>query len=1124
MSDARRPDDWKVRARALDPACSFIVQAPAGSGKTELLIQRYLRLLPTVTAPEEILAITFTRKAAAEMRNRVLAALDSATGPEPESEHARQTWQLARDARAHADTEGWQLVEHPSRMRIFTIDALNAALARQMPVLSRLGGMPATSERPQELYREAARATLAELDAGDDNAAHVAHLLRHLDGDQMRAEQLLAEMLAHREQWLVPILDARESARSMLEAVLEREITGALRSVCQALPPGSGSEIAELATYAAGNLKRAEIESPILACAGLDALPGDTSEQLPAWLGIAELLMTKDGGWRKSPNKTVGMPADDKTMKARMQELLATLADATAFAANLHVLRALPPARFTDRQWEMLAALTDLLPRAAAQLQLVFAARSEVDFSEVAQAALQALGEPQAPTDLALALDYRMRHILVDEFQDTSARQYALLAQLTNGWTGDDGRTLFVVGDPMQSIYRFREAEVGLYLQARAQGIGNLALEPLRLSVNFRSQAGIVDWVNKCFREVMPAAENIADGAVAYAESVPFDPSRSSAAVSVHPAFARDSAQEADRVLEIVQASLREGGSTAILVRARPHLAAIVPRLRAEGLPVRALGIERLADRPVVQDLLALTRALLHPADRTAWLALLRAPWGGLTLADLLALAGDDPTALIGMRLDSADISKDGHARLQRVQAALESALANRARRNLRDMVEGAWLKLGGPACVPESAWGDADAFFELLEGLEQAADLDDPPGLEEAFGELWAAPDPNAGDALQVMTMHQAKGLEFDHVILPGLGRRPRNASSPLLIWMQRPREHGLSDLLIAPLHPRDGERDPVYEYVRGLQQRRDRLEQGRLLYVAATRARRRLHLLGHVTPRVDKEGEISLPAPAATTLLAQLWSSVCGEFERAFDTAAEAPGSPIGELPTVEASLQRLVADWRLPSAPDPVATTPPQAMAADDGIIEFRWAGETARRVGTVVHRALQIIAREGAAAWPAERLQAAAPAVRALLVQGGVGATELDAALARCLDALTRTLGDSTGRWLLDPGHADAHSEYALSAMLDGRLVTGIIDRSFVDADGVRWIVDYKTGAHEGGSLETFLAAERERYAPQLARYARLVRAREQRPVRLALYFPLLAAFTDWAAPATGGSDD
>ena len=123
-----------------------------------------------------------------------------------------------------------------------------------------------------------------------------------------------------------------------------------------------------------------------------------------------------------------------------------------------------------------------------------------MDFTEVAQGALRALGEPEMPTDLALALDYRIRHLLIDEFQDTSISQYDLVVKLTRRMGAGDGRSVLVVGDPMQSIYRFREAEVGLFLRARAEGIGNVALQPISLSANFRSQRGIVDWVNATFR------------------------------------------------------------------------------------------------------------------------------------------------------------------------------------------------------------------------------------------------------------------------------------------------------------------------------------------------------------------------------------------------------------------------------------------------------------------------------------------------------------------------------------------------------------------------------------------------------------------------------------------------
>ena len=134
--------DATQRQQALCPAESFIVQAPAGSGKTELLTQRFLRLLATVDEPEQVVAITFTRKAAAEMRDRILQALLAAQGPEPSAEHERSTWRLALAAMQQDDAKAWGILASPSRLRVQTIDGLCGSLVRQMPVLSRLGGQP----------------------------------------------------------------------------------------------------------------------------------------------------------------------------------------------------------------------------------------------------------------------------------------------------------------------------------------------------------------------------------------------------------------------------------------------------------------------------------------------------------------------------------------------------------------------------------------------------------------------------------------------------------------------------------------------------------------------------------------------------------------------------------------------------------------------------------------------------------------------------------------------------------------------------------------------------------------------------------------------------------------------
>jgi ATP-dependent exoDNAse (exonuclease V) beta subunit len=1130
--------DAAQRTRALDTRRSFIVQAPAGSGKTELLIQRALALLAQAQAPEEVVAITFTRKAAGEMRARILQALASAASePPPDAPHQLTTWQLARAALQRDAQAGWGIGASPDRLRIYTIDALCAGLARQMPLLSAFGALPRMVEDADALYREAARRTLAmlnESDAAAPTTRAVAQVLSHLDNDLHDGELLLADMLRSRDQWVRHVADRASPRlqRDTLEAGLAALIRDVLVGLRGLVPAPLHDELLALARFAAANLVRAAVASPIVHCAGLAALPGAEPEDVAVWGGLAALLLTKDGQLREQVDARQGFPppaaekknktqaAQLKSHKLRHEALLRALAAHPELVEALHRARTLPPPTYTDTQWATLDAVTALLPVAVAQLELVFRERGQVDFAAVSQAAVRALGGDEDPTDLALALDYRISHLLVDEFQDTSQSQYELLARLTAGWQPGDGRTLFVVGDPMQSIYRFREAEVALYLRARSHGIGSLALEPLTLSVNFRSQAGLVGWVNGAFRDLMPEREDIASGGVPFAESEPVNPALEGPAVRVHALLDEDRDAEAGNVLEIVQAARRDGAdqSIAILVRSRGHLAAIVPALREAGLRFQAIEIEALGHRPVVQDLRVLTRALLHPADRIAWLAVLRAPWCGLTAADLDALARPDQHACIWELMDRpallARLSEDGRARLVRLRETLRHCFAQRRRNGLRRWIEGAWLALGGPAAAQDEAdLEDAQVFLGLLDELERGGDLPDFAELDEHIAKLYALPDPAAGPTLQVMTIHKAKGLEFDVVVLPGLGYAPQAPTPRLLHWVERPRAHGGADLLLAPIREPSQESDRVYRYLDLLDTAKGEHEDGRLLYVAATRARRRLHLVGHAVP--NKGG---VPIPAGRSLLQRLWPAL----RSAFETAAEQAQQPAAAHPILHSvpptAFQRLAPGW-CPPAPEPaVVPAPGRSPFGELGMleaVEFSWASETARHVGTVVHRALQRIAQEGFANWSAVRVREMRSLFARDLLALGVPASVLDGALDRVTGALAVTLDDPRARWILSP-HADAASELRLTGVIDGAIANLAVDRTFVDEQGTRWIVDYKTGMHEGGSLEAFLDREQQRYRAQLDRYAQVLHKLDGRPVRMALYFPLLQAWREWGA--------
>ncbi|MBE0596100.1 MAG: UvrD-helicase domain-containing protein, partial [Desulfuromonadales bacterium] len=733
--------DAGQRQAALDPRESFIVQAPAGSGKTELLIQRFLALLAVVERPEAILAITFTRKAAAEMRSRLLEALAAAQGACPEKPHAARTWELARGALANDRRLGWNLAGNPGRLTIQTIDSFNASLVRRMPWLSRLGGMPQVTDDPGALYRRAAERALQGLGRQGEEGEGISCLLSHLDNRLDHLRDLLVAMLARRDQWGRHLLGRRgEEQRASLECALRALVEAELKAACAVIPEAVRIDLAELAPFAAQNLVAEGKDGHLARLLDLDRFPVASADDLAVWRGMAELLLTGEGTLRKAVNKSCGFPADKVepclSMKRRMVEVLDWLKTQEGAGAALCRVRQLPPVVYETEQWQVLRALAELLPRAVAELWLVFREEGAADFAEIALKAQLALADEEGPSELLLRLDNRLDHILVDEFQDTSHLQFTLLQILTAGWQPGDGRTLFLVGDPMQSIYRFREAEVGLFLQARRRGLGSFPLRSLQLSANFRSQAGVVDWVNRSFAALFPPAEDAVCGAVPLAPAEAVHPPLPQPAVSIHPFAGRDDAGEAEQVVELVGAALaRPGETVAILVRSRPHLARLLPALRAAGFPYQAQEIDLLAERPAGRDLASLTRALLHPADRLAWLAVLRAPWCVLTLTDLHALVGGQRHALLPELLADptalARLSADGRGRAERTGRILAEAAARRGRVGLRPLVEGCWLALGGPAFLDAAALDDASRVLELLESLDQGGDLADFEALE---------------------------------------------------------------------------------------------------------------------------------------------------------------------------------------------------------------------------------------------------------------------------------------------------------------------------------------------------------------------------------------------------------
>ena len=1117
--------DNEARASALDISRSFIVQAPAGSGKTELLIQRYLTLLASVDFPEEVIAITFTRKAAAEMQVRVLNGLRTAkTAVEPDAAHEKLTFKLARKVLDRSDELSWSLLANPRRMRIQTLDSLNASIARSQPITADgTASRVIVGSELQRMLTAAATATLDWLAEASGYQQAPTDVLLHVDNNTALYSAYLSQMLATRDQWLPFIGSGHLSGaedqvlRQQFESNLRATVVEHLSELRVHLSDVRYADLVGLCDFAAQQLD-GQASSAISDLAGMTELPAATPEQMHLWAGIADMLMTQKGQFRKKVDKRQGFPADNKERKAAVHALLAEMAVDDRLAALLFGVQTLPPVTYLDEQWNVLLALFRLLPLAVSELKRLFSEKGATDHIEVAMTADAALGTPEEPGDIALLLDYRVRHLLVDEMQDTSFAQYRMIEMLSAGWEQGDGRSLFCVGDPMQSIYRFRNAEVGQFLLAQSFGVGSIKLEPLLLRQNFRSGSRLVEWFNATFPGVMAASDDAARGAVAYREALPAQHLAGQGECVTHPVFGADARTEARRGCEVIAATLAANADDdmAVLVRGRTQLPFLLAELRDAGIAYQAIEIDRLTDLPEIIDILALTRAAAHAGDRIAWLAVLRGPWIGLDWSDLHILVRNDRASNVWQLLHDNErlgqLSASGRQAIARAMPSLAKLTDPRRSTTLRETVEEIWFQLGGAAMLDsEHAVENIYRFLDVLSEQEIAGTLTDVGELESILDMERVSSTEVA--RLQIMTMHRAKGLQFDHVLLYGLGRQPGKGDRRVLSWFDVATQDGDERKIISPVGPRtELANDAIHRYIELTEAAKDRHEQSRLLYVACTRAKKSLHLLGNTA--ISSDGEI-MRAARSDSLLHLLWPSLAGDFEHAFGHARHLTPADSEDV-FVEPILRRFQSPWELPEA-----LMPPTLLAADrpdatSNEVEFYWVGSEARVAGTLTHRWLHKLAANGL---PSDlgsddftALASFDTTTRRWLSETGYRDEAATLVCARVREAVKASLDDERGRWILG---GEGHAELALSGQLDGKAVSVVIDRVRVDDDGTHWIIDYKTSAHEGGNLDGFLRVEEDRYRPQLERYAELYAAWADTPVRCALYFPLLKVFREVA---------
>lgn len=1106
------PADQNARDRALSPRESFHLEAPAGSGKTSVLLARFLTLLGRVEAPEELLALTFTRKAAGELRARVVELLSARQDLPREHPWEQRLADLADRVFQHYSRQGaLQELLAAERLPVVTFHSFCAQLLRLAP---QEAGVPLDfrlleedeSRRLKEEALEELRRNLAARPLSDPTRRALVRRLVRLNNDWRRLAGELDSLLARRDS----LGDFLELARHSREPeaygqLLEARFRLVLAPVLKSLADGFGKammgrEWPRLCAELGGSF----LDEPLP-----PEIPGTAPQDLPAWQAISRVLLTQNGDRRKQLTARYGFPAEFN--KNHWAGLIQKLPD--SLGRRLKQCRQLEPVGVHREEAQALQDLVILLGEALHTYEKLCARRQALDFIALEQATLRLLSLDE-PGDLLLRLDVKLQHLLVDEFQDTSQNQLDLLCRLMAGWQAGEGRTLTVVGDPKQSIYGWRQAKPRLFA-ASSRGLpcaeGSFPLEPLLLSTNFRATRTLIEWANEVFAGVLAGVPGLSFHAAAPRPGAPEGPVPQLALVTGSenlPAREAEARWLARQVAEALP-DLKDKETIGILLFTRRHLPLYLQALAAAGLTPRVREGLKLAGSRVVQHLHNLARALTRPQDELAWAALLRGPWTPQPLEILLRVAeaqGD----LWPEKLRSFAESAACPGELTSLITKLLPALAQVGRRPLAAII-GQWLA-EAEAWPGIAAWEGAmgvacgRAYLELLAAAES--------GLPEAtFGqadfnlpEAFQPPDPRAQDSpVEVLTVHGAKGLEFDRVFLPFLDWRPLQGESktPPFLLEEIPGQR-VQGLALARPYVQE-KQSSLYLLLKDLKDRRLLEEARRVFYVAVTRARQ--HLVLSAVVKQNSKGDYPTPSESP---LAWLMEHYGAEVPPAGTPvtwqAPELEVKLLGEPPPLPAyETVSTVLDPPLPFTPEaaPYQITFPSQLAEAEIRLEATAAGnpQIPKLRGEIIHRGLETLAQG--------RNLPGIAGLAAALRQEGLDQTAAEKLAPELLAELEACRRDPWLAARLDPKLPAAVSEWLLEDLAaPDTLRRGKLDRLVFDGQ-TWWILDYKTSRPEPPEdWEQFIAHETAKYRPQLLAYREMTAKAKGLPpetIKLALYF-------------------
>ncbi len=1077
---------------------TLFVEAGAGSGKTRALVDRVVALIGSGIAMESIAAITFTEKAAAELRDRIRKRLRDPQTRASLGEERAEAALLQLDGAAVGTL-------HSFAQRILSEHPVEAGLPPSVEVLDDIGSQIDFDTR----WRDFLDQLLDEPEMGPTllRLEMLAVRLEHIRALAVKLNQNWDQLdgLAREPGPLPPV--AVEDIAAGLQAVIEIKdrCSAGTEDTLFARIEAVEDELARLADteddVARIEILRSAIEARKGRGSGRQGNWGNGDEGKANKEAAADALNDLAGA-RSQESPSICARILDRAAQAALEGLVARLADFTLEAAE-------------ERRAGGRLEFHDLLVRARLLLR----------------------GDTHGPAVRA-ALRERYQRLLIDEFQDTDPIQVELAALLGCGdpgaggtrWaeTNPDPGRLFFVGDPKQSIYRFRGADIATFLEARGWTEGQPQGRIEGLATNFRSTWPIIDWVNEVFGNMIqwsPGSQPEYGPLDAVREPAPEGPPVTVLGAQPIPIPGRAYAQElrrreAESVARAVAGVLRNGwgvdegtpaepairparlGDIAILIPSRTSLADLEDALEAAAIPYRAESSSLVYNTREVRDVLLALQAVADPTDELALVAALRSSLYGCGDDDLVhwRLAHKGRFSLIGSRPDScgddhpvaeaiAHLSELHRAkrwtsppalidRLIRERGAFETAVAGGRPRDV-------WRRL---RFVTDQARAWADAGGTNLRSYLEWARLQ---GADNARVTESVLPETD-DDSVRILTVHAAKGLEFPIVVLSGMTTRlDRPARGPTVAF-------GFGDAPVVKL--RGGVESENYEAWKPIDEQMDAHERLRLLYVACTRARDHLIVSLHRrTPTSKGARENSAAWALADAGAAEAGSSdgstLFDGAEQAFDPAMTAPRAvaeraPVPDRHEWRQEHQRSLLGASMPAAlsatglagmhADSAAADDPGLGKDPDDSEQPPWSkGRYGTAIGRAVHGVLQDVDLS-----TGQDLEALAD--RQAAAEGVSGRSRIVAGLARAaLDTAVAREAAASEHW----------RELFVAAPFGERLVEGYVDLVYRGPDGLV-VVDWKTDSVAGdGGVDAKLA----RYRLQGAAYAAALEAVTGEPV-------------------------